>query len=355
MLSERSLVRRQPAAVHPGRRGSAARARHGVAERARGRTLRHLLERRRPGRRWRASRRSRYGLDTTLLKDGPHRVSAEASGLYDGQSDYVWLRVDNTAPAVSGGTRRSSSPSVTRPSCSPGATDANGIASVSVNFGDGATGTQASGQIGQPIRHVYAKAGTFTETVTATDAAGNIASATRDDPRDQQALRAGRRQAARRRFTQATKLKKRKNLSVKFTVAHGGRAARAGAQQRGQGARLVEPPVRRGEREGDADREDEEVGEGPLHGRPAVRRRRAARRARSSGRSLRIRDRRGAGRPGRESARPQLRRHALPRRAAARSCRRTTARTGRASSRVRPRAAPRRPGGSASTGCRSRG
>ncbi len=156
-----------------------------------------------------------YGLDTTLLKDGPHRVRAEASGLYDGQSDYVWLRVDNTAPAVTAGPAQFVAVGHSAVLL-PGATDANGVASVSVNFGDGATGTQAAGQIGQPIRHVYAKAGTFTETVTATDAAGNVASATATihviSKLSEQV--AGKLPSS---FTQARKLKKRKNLSVKFT------------------------------------------------------------------------------------------------------------------------------------------
>ena len=156
-----------------------------------------------------------YALDTTVLKDGPHRVSAEASGLYDGQVDYIWLRVDNTAPAVTAGPAQSvvighSAVLV------PGATDANGIASVSVSFGDGTSATEPVAAIGQPIRHVYAKGGTFNETVTATDAAGNAASATVAihviSKLSEQV--AGKLPST---FKQAKKLKKRKNLTAKFT------------------------------------------------------------------------------------------------------------------------------------------
>jgi hypothetical protein len=156
-----------------------------------------------------------YALDTTLLKDGPHRVSAQASGDYSGRSDYLWLRVDNTAPVVASGPAQYVAIGHSAVLL-PGATDANGIASLAISFGDGTTTTQPVAQIGQPVRHVYAKAGTFTEIVTATDAAGNVASASAAihviSKLSEQV--AGKIPAT---FKQAKKLKKRKNLSVKFT------------------------------------------------------------------------------------------------------------------------------------------
>jgi PKD repeat protein len=157
-----------------------------------------------------------YSLDTTLLSDGPHRVDAYTAGGYNSLSDYLFLRVDNTAPIVSAGPNQNVA--IGRSAVLlPNARDTNGIASLSVSFGDQTTtATQAAAEIGQPIRHVYAKGGTFTETVTATDAAGNVSSATAAihviSKLSEQV--AGKIPAT---FKQAKKLKKRKNLSVKFT------------------------------------------------------------------------------------------------------------------------------------------
>jgi hypothetical protein len=158
-----------------------------------------------------------YSLDTTVLTDGPHRVDAYAAGVYGSLSDYLYVRVDNTAPIVSAGPNQY----VTIGHSAvllPNARDANGIASLSVSFGDQTTATQPVAQIGMPIRHVYAKGGTFTETVTATDAAGNVSSATAVihviSKLSEQV--AGKIPAS---FKQAKKLKKRKNLSVKF-ISH---------------------------------------------------------------------------------------------------------------------------------------
>ena len=156
-----------------------------------------------------------YSLDTTLLSDGPHRVDAYAAGLYNGLTDYLYLRVDNTLPAVSAGPDQYVAighPAVLLPT----ARDANGIASLSVSFGDQTTTSQPVAQIGMPIRHVYARSGTFTETVTATDAAGNVSSSTAVihviSKLSEQV--AGKIPAS---FKQAKKLKKRKNLSIRFT------------------------------------------------------------------------------------------------------------------------------------------
>ena len=99
----------------------------------------------------------------------------------------------------------------------PTARDANGMASLSVSFGDGTSVVQPVAQIGQPVRHVYAKAGTYTETVVGTDAAGNAATSTAQihviSKLSEQV--AGKLPAS---FKQAKKLKKRKNLSVKLTA-----------------------------------------------------------------------------------------------------------------------------------------
>ena len=157
-----------------------------------------------------------YSLDTTQLKDGPHRVIALAAGLYDAQSDYLWLRVDNTLPTVSAGPSQYVAIAHTAVLV-PTAHDANGMASLSVSFGDGRSVVQPVAQIGQPIRHVYAKAGTFTETVVGTDVAGNVATSTAQihviSKLSEQV--AGNLPAS---FKQAKKLKKRKNLSVKLTA-----------------------------------------------------------------------------------------------------------------------------------------
>jgi hypothetical protein len=115
-----------------------------------------------------------YSLNTTLLPDGPYRLTADVVGLDNTFGDYVYLRIDNTPPTVVAGPDQyvgGGSSAVLVGSAS----DANGVASLVASFGDGKSLTQPAALIGQPIGHVYAKAGTYKATLTATDAAGNSA------------------------------------------------------------------------------------------------------------------------------------------------------------------------------------
>ncbi|MDX6579540.1 MAG: hypothetical protein QOJ47_1089 [Gaiellales bacterium] len=157
-----------------------------------------------------------YSLDTTLLTDGPHLVNAYPAGLYYTVSDYLWLRVDNTAPTVTGGPDQYVGVGYST-ALLASAHDANGLASVVANFGDGKTLTQPAAALGQPIRHSYAKVGTYTATVTVTDAAGN----TTTDTASIHVLGTLASQVTGKIPTsikQAKLKKKRKNLSVKLTA-----------------------------------------------------------------------------------------------------------------------------------------
>jgi hypothetical protein len=156
-----------------------------------------------------------YSLDTTLLTDGRHRVTASAAGLYNSLYDYLFVRVDNTAPVLSAGPDQFVGVGYSAVLLT-NAYDANGLTSVIATFGDGKTLTQPAAERGQPIRHVYAKAGTYTASVTATDVAGN----TTTDTAIVHAVGKLSEQVAGSfpaTFKQAKKLKKRKNLSVTFT------------------------------------------------------------------------------------------------------------------------------------------
>ena len=118
-----------------------------------------------------------YSLDTTQLPDGPYRLEADTVGGAATLEDYLYLRIDNTAPTVSAGPNQTIA--VGHSAVLLGsAHDANGIASLTATFGDGTSLTVPAAAIGQPIAHVYAKGGTYTATLKATDAAGNVASST---------------------------------------------------------------------------------------------------------------------------------------------------------------------------------
>jgi PKD domain len=157
-----------------------------------------------------------YTLDTTVLSDGPHLVNAYPAGLYYTMGDYVWVRVDNTAPSVTAASDQYVGIGYST-ALLASAYDANGLASVVATFGDGTTLTQPVATLGQPIRHTYAKVGTYTATVTVTDAAGNTTT-------DTTAIHVlgtlssqltGKIPAS---FKQAALKKKRKNLTVKLTA-----------------------------------------------------------------------------------------------------------------------------------------
>ena len=157
-----------------------------------------------------------YSLDTTLLTDGPHLVNAYPAGLYYTVSDYLWLRVDNTAPTVTAAPDQFVGVGYSA-ALLASAYDANGLASVVANFGDGKTLTQAASGLGQPIRHSYAKTGSYPASVTVTDAAGN----TTTDTASIHVLGTLTSQVTGKIPTsikQAKLKKKRKNLSVKLTA-----------------------------------------------------------------------------------------------------------------------------------------
>lgn len=109
-------------------------------------------------------------LNTTLRRDGPLRVDVADAFTIE---DYLYLVVDNTAP--SGGAGADQRVRVGRDAAFvTSAADANGIASVQVAFGDGATVTQTGAGIGAPLLHRYTRPGSFTARATITDKAGNV-------------------------------------------------------------------------------------------------------------------------------------------------------------------------------------
>ena len=118
-----------------------------------------------------------YSLDTTQLPDGSYRLEADTVGGAAPLEDYVYLRIDNTPPTVSAGPDQTIA--VGHSAVLLGAAhDANGIASLTASFGDGTALAVPAAAIGQPIAHVYAKGGTYTVTLKATDGAGNVATST---------------------------------------------------------------------------------------------------------------------------------------------------------------------------------
>jgi PKD repeat protein len=157
-----------------------------------------------------------YSLDTTRLTDGPHLVNAYPAGLYYTVGDYLWVRVDNTAPTVTAAPDQYVGVGYST-ALLASASDANGLASVVASFGDGKTSTQAASDLGQPIRHSYAKTGTYTATTTVTDAAGNVTAA-RALIHVVSALSAQVTGKFPATFKQAKLKKKRKNLTVKLTA-----------------------------------------------------------------------------------------------------------------------------------------
>jgi hypothetical protein len=118
-----------------------------------------------------------YSLDTTKLPDGPYRLEADTAGQQNSLSDYLYLRIDNTPPKVDAGPAQYVAVGSSAVLLGQ-ASDANGIASLTASFGDGKSLAVPAAAIGQPIGHVYAKGGTYTATLTATDAAGNVATST---------------------------------------------------------------------------------------------------------------------------------------------------------------------------------
>jgi hypothetical protein len=157
-----------------------------------------------------------YSFDTTVLTDGPHLVNASPAGLNNTVSDYLWVRVDNTAPTVTAGADQYVGVGYSS-ALLASAYDANGLASVVASFGDGKTLTQPAAALGQPIRHTYAKVGTYTATVTVTDAAGN----TTTDSASIHVLGTLTAQVTGKiptSFKQAKHKKKRKNLVVALTA-----------------------------------------------------------------------------------------------------------------------------------------
>jgi hypothetical protein len=109
---------------------------------------------------------------TLIGSDGTKTVYAQfkdAAGLT--ASAYASIILDTTAPTVNAGSDKTVK-LLDTVAFDGSASDSNGIASYRWLFGDGTSGSGASAS------NVYGSVGTFTATLTATDAAGNSASAT---------------------------------------------------------------------------------------------------------------------------------------------------------------------------------
>ena len=114
-------------------------------------------------------------LDTRAYADGPLKVLVSDASTTNGASpsSYLYLIVDNTAPSGGAGADQTVRPRRDALILTD-ARDANGLASVVADFGDGVKLTQPASQLGQPFHHAYAKVGGYKVTVTITDAAGNV-------------------------------------------------------------------------------------------------------------------------------------------------------------------------------------
>ena len=108
-------------------------------------------------------------IDTRTFADGPLKVLAYDSFL----TNYAYLAVDNTPPSGGAGSDQTVFPRREALILSE-ARDANGLASVVADFGDGVKLTQPDSQLGLPLRHRYAKVGGYKVTLTITDRAGNV-------------------------------------------------------------------------------------------------------------------------------------------------------------------------------------
>jgi hypothetical protein len=118
-----------------------------------------------------------YPLDTTKLDDGTYRL--EASGRPDATAyDYLYLTVDNTPPNGSAGNDQTVGRGAKAIIVTGAGDDTSGLDSVKVDFGDKHRLTQSGDSLGLPASHIYTKIGTYTATVTITDAAGNVTSDT---------------------------------------------------------------------------------------------------------------------------------------------------------------------------------
>ena len=114
-----------------------------------------------------------FTVDTKRFFDAiAYRVTA-SSGVGGAPSDYAIVQVDNAPPSIELVAQRvqpKNSIAVARST-----SDAeSGLASVDTNFGDGTNYKQTGDALGGPILHAFAKAGTYTVTVSATDVAGNV-------------------------------------------------------------------------------------------------------------------------------------------------------------------------------------
>ena len=108
-------------------------------------------------------------VDTRTYADGPLKVAVADAAV----GTYLYLIVDNTAPSGSAGADQTVRPRRDALILTE-AQDASGLASVDADFGDGSKLAQPASQLGQPLHHSYAKIGSFKETVTITEAAGNV-------------------------------------------------------------------------------------------------------------------------------------------------------------------------------------
>jgi hypothetical protein len=174
-----------------------------------------------------------YSLNTLLLPDGPFRITADNAGVYDSLGDYLYVRIDNTAPKVDAGPDQTIAVGHAAILLAA-AQDANGIASLKVSFGDGTSLVEPAATLGLPLSHVYAKAGQFTATITATDAAGNVTT-------DSTVIHTTTTLAAQVSGKVQAKLKHHHALKVKFTSHMAGQLAVRvfDAKAKLKGAKLV--------------------------------------------------------------------------------------------------------------------
>ena len=112
-------------------------------------------------------------VDSRALRDGPLTIRATADGAAGQTSDYVVVVVDNTPPT--GALAPETLARVGRRlMLQPGASDANGIATVRVRWGDGSRQTLRGGRATRALRHRFRRPGAFRVLVTITDRAGNV-------------------------------------------------------------------------------------------------------------------------------------------------------------------------------------
>jgi hypothetical protein len=112
-------------------------------------------------------------IDTTKYDDGYYRLEATALPS-PSATDYLYLVVDNTPPNGSAGPAQTVAPGRKVVFVTGASDDTSGLASVTLRPGDGSKlFRQADADLGLPMYHFYRKTGTYTATVTITDAAGN--------------------------------------------------------------------------------------------------------------------------------------------------------------------------------------